>query len=81
MAKVLQIKISKDEVIDAVRRYIEHKVAETCKKQKINEQIEEEVEQATIEVSVPDYDLRLKALELAVAELIGWREKNGKEKR
>jgi primosomal protein N'' len=70
MARVIQIKINREEILEAVRKYIERKVAESCRKQRINEQIAEEVEQATIEVTVPEYEVRLKALEEAMSKVL-----------
>jgi len=70
MSKVIQVKIHKEDVLEAVRRYIEREVAKACKKQRIQEQIANEVEQATIEITVPDYEERLKKIEFILEQLV-----------
>jgi hypothetical protein len=69
MAKVIQIKISRQEIETAVKSYINRKIDEICKKQKVAGQISFEIEQATVEVKVPDYEERIGAIEFALDKL------------
>jgi primosomal protein N'' len=69
MSKVIQVKISRTEMEKIVKKYINERVIEICKKQKIDDQIFFEVEQAVVEVKVPNYEERLAAIEFALEKL------------
>ena len=78
MSKVLQVKVSREELMQQVNLYIQRKVSDACKKQRIDEQIAEEVDQATIEVTVPAYEERISQLELAMDKLLNRKKKEDK---
>ena len=63
MAKVIQIKISKVEIDNAIKNFLYKKIDEACKKQKVVEQINFEIEQAIIEVNIPEHEARIAFLE------------------
>jgi hypothetical protein len=69
MAKVIQIKVSRKEIDDAVKAFIQKKIDEACKKQKVVDQINFEIEQAVIEVNVPEHESRIAFLESELLEL------------
>jgi hypothetical protein len=63
MGKSIQIRISKEEIDAAVKKYINGRIEQVCKKQGVDEQIALEINQAVIEVRVIDYEERIKKLE------------------
>jgi len=66
MSKSIQLMVSKQEIDDCVKKYINRKIQDICKKQGTDAQIEFEVDQAVIEVKLPNYEDRIKKLEDAV---------------
>jgi 5'-3' exonuclease len=63
MSKVILFKIKKEDIDKAIDAFINKRIAEICKKQKVDVQIQYEVDQAVIEVSAPEYDARLLKIE------------------
>lgn len=61
--KTIQVRITKEEVDEAVKKYINSRIEQVCKKQGVDAQIAFEVDQAVIEVRVIDYEERIKKLE------------------
>jgi hypothetical protein len=69
MSKVIQIKISKEDVNKAIRDFLQKKIEEACKKQKVVEQINFEIEQALIQVNIPEHESRISFIESELLEL------------
>jgi len=63
LSKVILLKIKKEELDKAIESFINKRISEICKKQKVDAQIQYEVDQAVIEVSAPEYDTRLLKIE------------------
>jgi hypothetical protein len=63
MSKVILFKVKKEDIDKAIGDFINKKIAEICKKQNVDAQIQYEVDQAVIEVSAPEYDARLMKIE------------------
>jgi hypothetical protein len=61
--KTIQVRISKEEVDEAVKKYINTRIEQVCKKPGVDAQIAFEVDQAIIEVRVVDYEERIRRLE------------------
>jgi len=63
MTKSLQVRVSKEQIDSAVKNYINKRIKEICKQQKIDEQVFIEVEEAIIEVRIRGYDEKIKDIE------------------
>ena len=63
MGKSIQIRISKEDIDVAVKKYINSRIEQVCRKQGVDEQIALEISQAVVEVRVIDYEERIKKLE------------------
>ena len=69
MTKVIQIKIGRTDVENAIKNYINKRVTETCKKQGVDQQIAFEINEAVVEVLSMDYEERIKVLEEKIRAL------------
>lgn len=69
MSKAIQIKIRKEDIELAVKKAVDAKIREVFKKQNVDGQIAFEVEQAIIEVNLPEVNARLDALETLIKML------------
>jgi len=63
MGKAILFKVKKDEIDEAVRAFINKRIALICKKQKVDAQIQYEVDRAAVEITDPEYDARLMKIE------------------
>lgn len=63
MGKIIQVKVSREDVHKAVDAFINRKIAEICKNQDVEQQIKLEVDEAIVEITLPQYERRLMKIE------------------
>ena len=63
MGKTIQIRFSKEDIEEAVKKYINMRIKQVCDQQGVDGEIAFEVEQSVVEVRLVGYDERIKKLE------------------
>ena len=63
MSKVIQVKISRTDVENGIKSYINKRITEVCRKTGVDQQIAFEINEAVVEVLSMDYEERIKILE------------------